>query len=59
MCMKLLAPKETICISANKAELLGIKLAHQCKVAKREVELELTQEAKCPFCKTIFQMEIK
>jgi len=44
-------------ISTNETELLGIKISHQCKVAKREIELELTQKTKCPFCEIIFQME--
>lgn len=57
MNMELLASKQMICISTNEAELLGIKVSHQCKVAKREVELELTQRTKCPFCEIIFQME--
>ncbi len=57
--MELPAPKKMVCISANKAELLGIKVSHQCKVAKREIELELTQKTKCPFCEIIFQMEVK
>ncbi len=54
---KLPAPKQMVCISTDEAELLGIKVSHQCKVAKREVELELTRKAKCPFCEIIFQME--
>jgi len=53
---KLPEPKKKIRITTNKAALLGLKVSHKCKAAKREVELELTKEARCPYCGTIFQV---
>ena len=53
---KLPEPKKKIRISTNKAALLGLKISHNCKVAKREIELELTRETRCPHCGTIFQV---
>lgn len=43
-------------ISADKPALLELKVSHNCKGAKREIELELTKEVRCPHCGTIFQV---
>jgi len=55
--IELPAPARRICITSDRPLQIGIKLSHQCKAARREVELELTRETKCPHCGTIFHVE--
>lgn len=51
-------PAKRIRITSDRPLQLGIKVSHTCKKAKKEVELELTRETRCPHCGTIFQLDV-